>query len=417
MPIHERGVYGAERVPLFLAAADFLFLGCLTAVFLPHCLYSAFLPLLAVLVLYSCGEYSLFLEFRPRRLFGISIVCGLFLVTAVVCQAVSGRSGPGSPALRLGAAALGCLGWALAHGGFTKRLLSMSCRFTFHLGPEMRLAGDAMDRHLSRSRYPACVLYDGRSGLPADRVPVDVVNPRRPAGDPQGRRTLDVDPARFCEATLHVLPPAVLLSSPIARWEGRPRGLYEGGKRLFDVCAAAFLLVVCAPLMVLAAVGILLADGRPVLFRQIRVGKNGRRFVLLKFRSLHAAPATGGTPNDGIEERAFPFGTFLRRSRVDELPQLLNVLRGEMSLIGPRPEMEFFHDRAAKTIPFYARRLEVRPGITGWAQVRFPHTTGETDYWDKTAYDLWYVRHRGPLTDLRITLRTIGVMLLGFGAR
>ncbi len=88
-----------------------------------------------------------------------------------------------------------------------------------------------------------------------------------------------------------------------------------------------------------------------------------------------------------------------------------------MSLVGPRPEMEFFHESWAGSIPFYHKRLLVRPGLSGWAQVRFPHTTAETDYWDKTAYDLWYVVHRNAILDMRIVLRTAGVMLFGLGAR
>lgn len=408
----------AEWVPFLLAAADFLIFGCLTAVFLPHRTLAVFFPFLVFLVLYACGEYSLFLEFEPRRL-GVSFACILFLAVTAVAIAVTGMDGIGSAAAaaRLGAAALGCIGWVLAHGGIARSLLSRSCRYTFHMSPDMRLAGDAIGRHLGRSRYPARVFYDREPGIPADRVPVDVVNPRRNAGDPRCCRTLDVDPAAFCERTLHVLPPAALIGSTAAQWDGKPRRAYEGLQRLFDVCGSAFLLAAASPLLAFAAIGILAADGRPVLFRQIRVGRRGKRFLLYKFRSLRSVPPSEGTPNDGIEKRAFPFGAFLRGSRLDELPQLANVLRGDMSLIGPRPEMEFFHERAEGTIPFYAQRLTVRPGITGWAQVRFPHTTEETDYWDKTAYDLWYVRHRGPLTDLRIVVRTVGVMLLGFGAR
>jgi lipopolysaccharide/colanic/teichoic acid biosynthesis glycosyltransferase len=201
------------------------------------------------------------------------------------------------------------------------------------------------------------------------------------------------------------------------KWEGLRWKLYDGAKRGLDIGAASLLALAALPFMAVAAIGIALADGRPALFRQIRVGRFGTRFSLFKFRTLRAAERDSDTPNDGIEQRAFRFGSFLRRSRLDELPQLFNVIRGDMSLIGPRPEMEFFHDRWVSIVPFYRQRLIVRPGISGWAQVRFPHTTSETDYWDKTAYDLWYISHRGPLIDARIALRTVGVMVFGFGAR
>jgi lipopolysaccharide/colanic/teichoic acid biosynthesis glycosyltransferase len=200
-------------------------------------------------------------------------------------------------------------------------------------------------------------------------------------------------------------------------WQTAGRRFYDVVKRLFDTLVAAVLLALGLPFMLVAAVGIALADGRPVLFRQMRVGRYGTRFSLLKFRTLREHCEKAATPNDDIEDRVFRFGALLRQTRLDELPQLINVIKGDMSLIGPRPEMIYFHDRWAATIPFYKKRLLVRPGLSGWAQVRFSHTTDEMDYWDKTAYDLWYITHRNPIVDVRIFLRTIGVILFGFGAR
>jgi lipopolysaccharide/colanic/teichoic acid biosynthesis glycosyltransferase len=200
-------------------------------------------------------------------------------------------------------------------------------------------------------------------------------------------------------------------------WEAAGRRAYDAAKRVLDVAAAILLLTASLPLLLLAVLGTALSDGRPVLFHQLRVGRFGGRFSLLKLRTLRGNGGEGGTPNDDIEERVFPFGAFLRQTRLDELPQLINVLKGDMSLIGPRPEMGYFHERWTGVIPFYEKRLLVRPGMSGWAQVRFSHTTDEMDYWDKTAYDLWYIAHRSFLVDMRICLRTIGVILFGFGAR
>jgi lipopolysaccharide/colanic/teichoic acid biosynthesis glycosyltransferase len=226
------------------------------------------------------------------------------------------------------------------------------------------------------------------------------------------------DCARLCDVALRVLPPAVLANRPdYIDWRRHERRAYDAVKRGVDAAAAAVLFTVSLPLMAFAAAGIALSEGGPVLFRQARVGRFGRRFMLLKFRTLRGETDAAENPNDAIEQRVFRFGAFLRRTRLDELPQFINIMRGDMSLVGPRPEMEYFHESWAGKIPFYHKRLLVRPGLSGWAQVRFPHTSSETDYWDKTAYDLWYVAHRNAIIDMRIILRTAGVMLFGLGAR
>jgi lipopolysaccharide/colanic/teichoic acid biosynthesis glycosyltransferase len=265
----------------------------------------------------------------------------------------------------------------------------------------MRDAADAVQRHVRHSRRLDVVLLDaGKNAAP----------------QPAGASVMDA--LRFCDLTLKVLPPALLQHRKgYVQWGAHGRRPYDRIKRGLDILAAGVLLLLSVPFIAAAALGVALADGRPVLFRQRRVGLCGRRFSLLKFRTLREDSAPSLTPNDRIEERAFRFGRFLRRSRLDELPQLLNVLKGDMSMVGPRPEMEFFHERCALTIPSYRHRLVVRPGLTGWAQVRFSHTTTETDYWDKTAYDLWYVTHRSASLDAFVAFRTVGVLLFGKGAR
>ena len=183
---------------------------------------------------------------------------------------------------------------------------------------------------------------------------------------------------------------------------GRRRG--EGLKRLLDAVAAAAGLVVLAPVLAAVAVGVRLTMGAPVLFRQVRPGLHGRPFTLLKFRTMRDAADAGGTPLPDAE-RLVPLGRFLRRTSLDELPELLNVLRGEMSLVGPRPLLPEY-------IPLYspeqARRHEMRPGLTGWAQVNGRNA----QEWDeRLRLDVWYVDHWSLSLDLRILLRTVRQVL------
>jgi lipopolysaccharide/colanic/teichoic acid biosynthesis glycosyltransferase len=409
-----------ELAPYLLVAVDFI-VACAAAVaVLPLGVTQIAVPILLLLVVYASGEYSLLSEITLRHRVGVASGCLLFL-----CIATAARRLPHALWLlpwqgweRLGMAALGCLAFAAAHYGLERFLRARSQHYVFHLGPGMEAASEALRRHVTRSRYPAEILHDPAPGPAIDRLCAEVFFPRRDAeGDP-ARVVASFDPAHLCDVALRVLPPAVLaLRTDYVDWHRHERRLYDIVKRGFDVAAAAALFTISLPLMGFAAIGIALSDGRPVVFHQARVGRFGRRFMLLKLRTLRTETACSENPNDAIEQRAFKFGAFLRRTRLDELPQFINVMRGDMSLVGPRPEMEYFHENWAGSIPFYHKRLLVRPGLSGWAQVRFPHTTSEPDYWDKTAYDLWYVAHRNAILDLRILLRTAGVMLFGLGAR
>ncbi len=385
-----------ERAPYILVAVDFVVAFCAATAVLPLGMAQVAVPALLLLVIYASGEYSLLSELSLRRRFGVAVGCLAFLLVAATAREKPEESWllPVQGLCRVGIAALGCIVFACAHYGAERLLRARSRRIVLRLGPGMEAAVEALQRHVTRSRYPAEIVFDPRTGSDG------------------------IDPARLCDVALRVLPPAVLAQSPgYVDWRRHERRLYDPAKRLLDIACAGILLLLGSPLMAIASIGIALADGRPALFRQSRVGRFGRRFTLLKFRTLRAATAPSANPNDGIEERAFRFGALLRKLRLDELPQLVNILSGDMSLVGPRPEMDFFHESWAGVIPFYRKRLLVRPGLSGWAQVRFPHTTGETDYWDKTAHDLWYVAHRNLLLDVRIILRTAGVMLFGMGAR
>ena len=190
-------------------------------------------------------------------------------------------------------------------------------------------------------------------------------------------------------------------------------------KRVFDIAVAAVLLVVTFPIMLVSAILILLEDGEPIIYRQERVGARGTTFTLLKFRSMAKnaeidGKASWASVNDARITRV---GRFLRRTRIDELPQLLNVLKGEMSFVGPRPERPEFVAMLTEQIPFYAVRHSVKPGLTGWAQVRYSYGATVEQSVKKLEYDLYYVKNHTLVLDLVILLETVRVVLLGEGAR
>jgi lipopolysaccharide/colanic/teichoic acid biosynthesis glycosyltransferase len=170
--------------------------------------------------------------------------------------------------------------------------------------------------------------------------------------------------------------------------------------------------------MLLTALIIKLDSPGPVFYRQERVGLHGRPFTLYKFRSMRTdAEATGPVWAAKRDARVTRIGNFIRRSRIDELPQLMNVLHGEMSFIGPRPERPHFVEQLSTIIPFYAERSRVKPGLTGWAQVNYPYGASVEDARMKLSYDLYYVKHYNLLLDSLILFATIRVILFQEGAR
>lgn len=190
-------------------------------------------------------------------------------------------------------------------------------------------------------------------------------------------------------------------------------------KRAFDIAAAGVLLTLTAPIMVLAAVLIGLETGFPVIYRQERVGQGGRTFKVLKFRSMRLDAEADGKPRwaGSNDDRITRVGHFIRKTRIDELPQIFNVLRGDMSFVGPRPERPFFVDQLTDQIPFYAARHSVKPGITGWAQVRYSYGASVDDAVQKLQYDLYYVKNHTLFLDVLVLLQTVRVVLTGDGAR
>lgn len=190
-------------------------------------------------------------------------------------------------------------------------------------------------------------------------------------------------------------------------------------KRLFDLSASLVLLVLTAPLMALAALVVSMESHGPIIYRQERVGQGGRTFNVLKFRSMCNNAEADGKPRwaGQNDSRVTRFGKFMRKTRIDELPQLFNVIRGDMSFVGPRPERPFFVDQLTRDIPFYAGRHSVKPGITGWAQVKYAYGASVDDAVAKLQYDLYYVKNHTVFLDLMILFQTIRVVLTGQGAR
>lgn len=190
-------------------------------------------------------------------------------------------------------------------------------------------------------------------------------------------------------------------------------------KRTFDIFASGVLLLVGLPVMLLAALAIKLDSPGPVIYRQERVGLGGRTFNILKFRSMRVDAEKAGKPQwaQAGDSRVTKVGRFMRLTRIDELPQLFNVIAGQMSLVGPRPERPYFVEQLVAQVPFYAARHSVKPGVTGWAQVRHKYGASIDDSADKLEYDLYYVKNHRLLFDILILFYSVRVVLLAQGSR
>ena len=200
-----------------------------------------------------------------------------------------------------------------------------------------------------------------------------------------------------------------------------PDAIYAPAKRYIDAACAMAALILLAPLLAVTALAIKLTSRGPVIFKQQRMGYRGKVFTLWKFRSMRLARDVGDARTSDMtcnkDNRITPFGRFIRTTRIDELPQIVNILRGEMSWIGPRPETLNLSRWYEAEIPFYRYRHIVRPGISGWAQVKQGHVTDVHDVREKLEYDLYYVKHFSIWLDLLIMMHTIRVVLTGNGAR
>ena len=190
-------------------------------------------------------------------------------------------------------------------------------------------------------------------------------------------------------------------------------------KRSFDLAASVILLAVTLPIMLVAALCILIESGAPIFYRQERVGRGGETFMVIKFRSMRADAEKSGKPQWAAtnDPRITKVGNIIRKLRIDELPQIFNVLKGEMSFVGPRPERPYFVEHLCTEIPYYNARHSIKPGITGWAQVRYKYGSSVKDAIEKLQYDLYYVKNHSLFLDIIIIIDTIEVVVLGKGGR
>ena len=229
-----------------------------------------------------------------------------------------------------------------------------------------------------------------------------------------------MDEAEFLERRQSRVDLERLPDGWLAAAAARREGMVEGAlRRAMDISLGLFLLLVTLPVLILAAVAIKLDSPGPVFYCQDRVGRGGRVFCLFKFRSMTVDAESGGAPvwASKADPRVTRVGRFLRLTRIDEIPQVLNVLRGDMAFVGPRPERPGFVAELARVIPHYEDRAVVKPGITGWAQVNYPYGASVEDAWMKLTYDLYYVRHRSIFLDLMILVATVRVVLFQEGSR
>ena len=191
---------------------------------------------------------------------------------------------------------------------------------------------------------------------------------------------------------------------------------YQITKVIFDYAVSVFCLIILSPLIIGLSAIILLTGGAPVFYSQKRIGKNGKVFNLYKFRSLKHGTDTGiNLIVDKYDVRITRFGRFMRKYKLDEIPNFINVLRGEMSVVGPRPEQEYFIEKIVLREPDYLKLLGVKPGISSWGQIKYGYASTVEEMIERLHYDLYYLKNRSLMFDLKIILHTIGIVLRGKG--
>lgn len=229
-----------------------------------------------------------------------------------------------------------------------------------------------------------------------------------------------VDIATHFEKTLGQIRRDSVSAGWLIFGDGFEQGLVRTSvKRLFDIVFALVLILIALPVMLLTGIVIYLESGGPILYLQERVGLHGRLFNVVKFRSMRTDAEKDGMPRwaSASDSRVTRVGRAIRKWRIDELPQLFSVLGGDMSLVGPRPERPYFVDKLTQELPYYAVRQSVKPGVTGWAQVRYHYGASVEDAAEKLQYDLYYVKNHSLFLDMVVLFETIGVVVMGKGAQ
>ena len=319
-----------------------------------------------------------------------------------------------------------------AHGGGGKgmRIVRDRDEFLAHLESCQREAKSAfgrdrvlLERYVQRPRHIEIQVFGDHHGAAIH------LNERECSAQRRYQKVLEESPSALLTPQLRQAMGAatVLAVRAIdyvnAGWlifgDGFNQGVFRPAiKRVFDIVIALLLLAVSAPVTLLTMALIALSSRGPIFYTQPRVGLNGKPFKVIKFRSMKTDAELDGTPRWALagDDRVTPLGKVIRKFRIDELPQLMNVLMGEMSMVGPRPERPFFVDKLVDDIPYYSVRHSVKPGLTGWAQVRYHYGATVDDSQQKLQYDLYYVKNHTLFLDLLIMLETVAVVLTGKGA-
>ena len=230
-----------------------------------------------------------------------------------------------------------------------------------------------------------------------------------------------VDLRSFYEHVVKRLPITQITEEWLLQTEGfnlNTRGSLRRLKRALDVIISILIFIPAAPIMLATAIAIRMESKGPVIYKQDRVGLFEKEFTVYKFRSMRTdAEKNGAVWAKEHDDRVTRIGRFIRKVRIDELPQLWNILKGDMSFIGPRPERMAFVTQLKKDIPYYSLRHTVKPGLTGWAQVCYPYGASQEDALHKLEYDLYYIKNMSLLLDIVIILKTVGVVLFPKGSR
>ena len=223
----------------------------------------------------------------------------------------------------------------------------------------------------------------------------------------------------FCEREIGRIELSHLDPSWMLFSEGfRYSWIRDISKRIFDIVIAGVLLLLAWPFMLITAIAVMIDDGAPSLYRQVSVGLNGKTFILYKFRSMKRdAEKNGAVWAQKDDDRVTSVGAFIRNTRLDELPQIYNVLKGDMSFVGPRPERPELVVKIQEEVPFYSERHRVKPGVMGWAQLKYPYGASIKDAAQKLRYDLYYTKNHSLLLDTLIVIQTVEVVILGKGVR
>ena len=435
------GLYAAEALAVFLAAYSILTWGLDGTAVLGDAqlgLVAAMLAVCSGLVLGASGLYQPEVLSRARRLAtGSAVAMLLLLIAAWLCLRIIGPVGLSTPGL-VAALAVGAVAGAI------------SARFCYAIAsriglPKRRLliirdpadpspaAGQSEGKGAQLRTLEVCVADASGGGLAqafgcewlrAQNIWA-IVAPGSAVDDTlrqhcrsAGVRLLSED--EFLECRLNRVAFDRLPQDWLSRARStRPNRVEAALRRGFDIVVALALLLFTLPVMLVTALLVRLDSKGPVFYRQERSGLHRRSFTLYKFRSMVVDAEAGGTPRWATpgDPRVTPFGRLIRLTRIDELPQLLNVLRGDMALVGPRPERPGFVQQLGDIIPHYHDRASVKPGITGWAQVNYPYGASVEDARMKLAYDLYYVARRSLFLDLLILVATVRVVLFQEGAR